>query len=105
MLTVPHARHLYDEGFAGKLVYATVFVESMNGRLTFTAYNRFDVAPRVEIVSANPKPFVVRRGGAETNGRETALTLDLQNHANTGFNGRMEIKTNDGTENLPITLP
>ena len=116
MLTVPHALHLYDEGFAGKLVYATVFMERMDtklpfkpytryGRLPITAHNRFDVAPRVEIARVNPKPFVVRRGGAQTNGGEIALTLDLQNHANTGFGGRMEIKTNDGTENLPITLP
>ena len=116
MLTVPHAVHLYEEGFAGRLVYATVFVEltngkfpitpySRDGRFPITAYNRFDVAPRIEIVSAHPKPLVVRSGGTQTDRGDAALTVDLQNHRDIVFNGRMETKINDGTDNLPIGLP
>jgi len=116
MLTVPHAIHLYEEGFAGRLVYATVFVELTNGRFPITpysrdgrfpttAYIRFDVAPRVEIVSAHPKPIVVRSGGTQSDRGDTALTVDLQNHRDIVFNGRMETKINDGTDNLPIGLP
>jgi LmbE family N-acetylglucosaminyl deacetylase len=115
-LTVPHAVHLYEEGFVGRLVYATVFVElrdgkfpitpySRGGRFPITAYNRFDVAPRIEIVSAHPNPLVVRSGGTQTDRGDAALTVDLQNHRDVVFNGRMETRINDGTDNLPIGLP
>ncbi|MDX6499981.1 MAG: hypothetical protein QOG23_3241 [Blastocatellia bacterium] len=105
MLTVPHAVHLYEEGFAGRLVYTTVFFKLTAGKFPITTYNRFDVAPRIEIVSAHPKPLVVRSGDTQTDRGDAALTVELQNHSDLVFNGRMETKINDGTDNLPIGLP
>lgn len=113
--TVPHAEHLYDDGFAGRLVYATVFVEptgakfpitpySRGGRFPITAFNRFDVAPSVEIVSAHPKPLVVRSGGTKIQRGDAPLTIDLQNHRDMVFSGRMETRINDGTDKLPVSL-
>jgi len=115
MLTVPHAVHLYDEGFAGRLVYVTVFVEpvdpklpftpySRDGRFPITAYHRFDVTPPVEIANIRPTPFVLTSHTAEVKNFDNALTLSLLNHTNAAFTGTLLTTIAGASDPLAVNL-
>jgi LmbE family N-acetylglucosaminyl deacetylase len=115
MLTVPHAVHLYDEGFAGKLVYVTVFVEPVDPKLPSTAYtrfgrfpitasHRFDVTPPVEIANIRPTPFVLTSHTAEGKNFDSALTLSLLNHTNAAFTGTLLTTIAGASDPLGVNL-
>lgn len=105
-LNVPHAAHLYDKDFAGTPVVAAIFVELKGIKFPIISQRLFDVAPSVEIISANPSPLVVTPSTAAQTFR---FTLRIQNHRATplagsvyyDFGSRNQIRLNAGALRLP----
>src|SRR5712692_2939742 len=102
-LTVPHAAHLYDDGFAGTPVVAAVFLQVKGTKFPLVVGKLSDVAPPVEI-EVKPNQLLIRRDYEQNGHPESQVTLQLVNHRNTAFQGYIEVKTNDGGDRLPVNL-
>ncbi|HYR77660.1 MAG TPA: PIG-L family deacetylase [Pyrinomonadaceae bacterium] len=83
-LTVPHAAHLYDKGFAGTPVVAPIFVELRGVKFPIIVQRLSDVAPGVEIMSAEPSLVVLT---PQTNERPPSFRVKLKSHLNEPFEG------------------
>jgi LmbE family N-acetylglucosaminyl deacetylase len=104
-ITVPHREHLYDGLFNGYLFAASAVVQVGDLPFETQAQASIDVAPPVEIISADPSPFVVTPSTAAKNFR---FALRIQNHRATTFVGsvyydfgsRNQIRLNAGALRL-----
>jgi len=96
-LTVPHAQHLYDQGFAGMAVGCGGEVEIEGAQFPVWATALMDVAPPVEIAEFKPSLLVARPDsvGVSSAGadiipaRPSAFTLVLINHQQRPFAGEV----------------
>jgi len=87
-LTVPSAEHLYDGHLFGEPL--TVEAELMIEGVSFVVKNetRREVAPAVEIVDADPIPYVITPA---TSQRPLEFRVKLKNHLPTDFRGLLRV--------------
>jgi LmbE family N-acetylglucosaminyl deacetylase len=84
IVSVPHARHLYDGRLFGERISATAFVMLEGATFMVPAETSIDVAPSVEIEAITPAPVVVT---PKTVNRPIHFTVRLVNHRNAAFRG------------------
>ena len=87
-LTVPSAEHLYDGHLFGEPL--TVEAELMIEGVSFVVSNetRREVAPAVEIVDADPIPYVITPA---TSQKPLEFKVKLKNHLPTDFRGLLRV--------------
>lgn len=90
-LTVPHAAHLYDKGFAGTPVVGVIFVETGGIKFPMMAQKVLDIAPAVEIARISPEPLVVT---PNTPPSAQSFMVTLTNHEREAATGRLAVSTN-----------
>jgi LmbE family N-acetylglucosaminyl deacetylase len=95
--TLPHAKHLYDEGFAGKKIEASALVWLNGTSFDIHASTTRDVVPQVEMTSVTPSPVVVSPRTAD--GANTVL-LRITNHLRSAFTGKVW----DWATSIPLSL-
>jgi LmbE family N-acetylglucosaminyl deacetylase len=76
-LTVPHAKHLYDEGYAGATVVAAVRIDLNGIQFPLVVHRVSDIAPPVEILSAEPSLLVLT---PQTDARPLSFRISVKSH-------------------------
>ncbi len=59
-VTVPHAKHLYEQNFAGVPVAAAAIVDFKQTKFPLVIEKLFDATPPVDIAEISPSPLVIR---------------------------------------------
>ncbi len=96
-LTVPHAVHLYDGGYAGVRLRGFVLFERASKTVNVPYDLRVDVAPAVDIADISPLPLVIRPDevGVSSAGADVfpaklpELKIELINYLDQRFNGEV----------------
>jgi LmbE family N-acetylglucosaminyl deacetylase len=98
-VTVPHAKHLYEENFAGVPVETAAVIDFSQTKSPFPLVieKSFDVTPSVDIADISPSPLVIRPDevGVSSAGADIfpaklpEVKIELINYLDRRFNGEV----------------
>ncbi len=97
LISIPHARHLYDGRWRGERVEAETTFEINGKRVTLATVLFMDIAPHIDIESISPSPIVITPSTAN---RPITLTANVTNHRNS-VDGVLSVQDQRISTHLP----